>query len=73
MGYYDNAIGDIVQSNNGRTRLIQKTKQKIDNLELQYRFPQTISAPHTIVAKGLSEICPQDTTNILDSTDSNSR
>jgi len=39
MGYYVNAIRDIIQSNNGRIRSTQKTKQKIDNLESQYRFP----------------------------------
>ena len=42
-------------------------------MEAQYRFPYTIFFPHTIVAKGLSQICPQDKTKMLGSTDSNSR
>jgi len=34
-----------------------KDKHKIDNLEALYHFPYTIFASHTIVAKGLSQIC----------------
>ena len=51
-----------------------KDKQKIDNLEALYCFPQTIFAPppNTIVARGLSQICLNNTTKMLGSTNNNS-
>ena len=32
-------VESITQSNNERTRLTEKTKKKVDNLDALYRFP----------------------------------
>ena len=50
-------------------------KRQIENRQLggTISFSLDNICPHTIVAKGLSQNCPQDTTKLLSSTNSNSR
>ena len=64
-------VGDIIQSNNGRTKLIEKIKES-RKLGGTISFSLDNICRHTFVAKGLSQICLQDTTKMLGSTDSNS-